>query len=264
MRKFSSVGAFLLVGGMVAGCDSLHARMLGQDGVNLYHQGKIAEAAKKFDEAGKLDPHIPTIQLNLGFANLALYQASPKSLEGKAAASKAIFAFERYLQLRPDEERARVFLIQTFVDTGRYEDAVTFFKPMVEANPPDGEALTTLGIIASKTGRYEDAKGWYEKRIAVEPDNAEARLALGVLLWDYLHTHAELTGEDRIALADVAINHLGEAIRVKPNAPNAYTYTNLVYRERAVGQTDEEKKQKDLEQATKFYNQAQQLQKGAK
>jgi tetratricopeptide (TPR) repeat protein len=263
MQKFLPFA--ILTGVLVGGCDSLHARMLAQDAVNLYHKGQLNEAAEKFEQAEKLDPYIPAIQLDLGFANLALYQNDPKGPKGTAAATKSIIAFEKFLQLRPDEERARVYLIQTFIDTGRYDDAVAYFKPAVERNPPDGEALSTLGIIASKSGKYEEAKGWYEKRIAVEPNNADARLALGVLIWDYLHAHSEdLKGPDRIALADVAIDHLGNAIKHKPNAPAAYTYTNLAYRERSMGEPDDDGKRKDLEQAQKFFKKAQDLSKGTK
>jgi len=256
---------FMLLPLATAGCDSLHARLLAQDGVNQYRRGQVAEAAAKFEQAAKLDPYIAPIQLDLGFANLALYQNAPKSEEGTAAATKAIVAFEKFLQLKPDEERARVYLIQTFVDTGRYDDAVAYFKPAVDKTPPEPEALGTLGIIASKTGRYDDAKSWYEKRIAVQPNNAEAHLALGVLMWDYLHNHVtEVVGPDRIAMCDIAIGHLGESIKIAPKAPAAYTYTNLVYRERALGQANDDGKRGDLEQASKFFKQADALQKGAK
>lgn len=259
MLKFLPA-AFLV---LVTGCDSLHARMLAQDGVTLYHKGQISDAAARFEEAGKLDPYIPTIQLNLGFAALALYQLSPKSPEGQQAADKALVAFQKYLQLRPDEERAKVFLLQTFIDTGRYDQAVAWFKPQIDKNDP--EAFGTLGVIAAKTGRYEDAKSWYEKRVAAEPTNADARLSLGVLIWDYLHAHvSDVTGTDRIALADAALAHLQESIKLKPKAPGAYTYANLVYRERALGQLDDEGKRKDLEEAQRLFKQAQELQKGAK
>lgn len=206
-------------------------------------------------QAEQIDSSIPPIELDCGFAHLAVYQQDPRSATGQQAATRAIAAFERYLSLRPDEERARVYLIQTFVDTGRYEDAVAFFRPQVEKQPPDPQALATLGIIANKTGRYDDARKWYEQRITVEPNNLEARLALGILMWDRLQSHAEIAGADRIKLADEAIAQLGKAIEINPKAPTAHVYTNLVYRERAAGEPDDDAKQKDLEQARKFYQQ---------
>lgn len=264
MRKTFPVVAILLAA-LASGCDSLHARMLAQEGVNLYHKGDVETAAKRFEEASKLDPFIPAIQLDYGFASLALYQNNPKSLIGQINATKSIQAFEKYLQLKPQEERARVFLIQTFVDTGRYDEAVAFFKPAVEKNPPDGEALSTLGIIASKTNRYDDARGWYLKRINLDGKNADARVSLGVLMWDYLHSHPdELTAPDRIELCDEALKYLKEAIDLNPKAPAAYTYTNLVYRERSMAASDDDGRRKDLELANKFFKQAMEIQKGTK
>lgn len=160
-NRFNSAPALLLAALLSSGCESLKARLLAQEGVNLYRHGRVAEAADRFQAAVALDPYIAAIQLNLGFANLALYQAEPLGEEGARRAQQAIFAFERYLQLRPGEERAHVYLLQTFVDTGRYEEAVAYFKPLVEKSPPDPEALATLGTIAAKTGRAEEASRWY-------------------------------------------------------------------------------------------------------
>jgi tetratricopeptide (TPR) repeat protein len=248
----------------LAGCDSLKARMAAQEAVRLYRKGAVAEAAAQFEAAEKLDPYIAAIQIDLGFANLALYQASPHTTEGLAAARKAITAFERYLALRPDEERAKSYLVQTFVDTGQYDEAVTYFKPAVERTPPSGEALATLGLIAAKTGRFEDARRWYERRIVAEPANADARLALGILIWDHLHAHPTLVGPERIQLADAALQPLDEAMRLKPLAPNAYTYANLVYRERALGQANDDGKRADLAQAEKLWKRAAEQQKAAR
>jgi tetratricopeptide (TPR) repeat protein len=251
MRKVSIF--FLLVAPLATSCASLRARLIAQQGIELYRKQEYAAAAAKFAEAEKFDSRIPAIELNLGFANLSWYRAAPKSTEGEQAAQNAIGAFQRYLQLRPNDERAKVFLVQTFVDTGKYEDAVGFFKSAVERDPPDPDALNTLGIIAAKTGRFEESMGWYEKRIAAQPENADARYSLGVLLWDWLHNHPEETGEKRMQLSKLGIEHLAQAIRISPNNPNPYVYTNLLYREKAVGETSEDEKRVDFEEANKFY-----------
>jgi tetratricopeptide (TPR) repeat protein len=235
------------------GCASLRARMIAQQGVDLYHKQDYAGAVAKFAEAAKYDPKIATIELNLGFANLSLYRMAPNSTEAAKAATNAIAAFERYLKLKPRDDRAKVFLVQTFVDTGKYDEAVDFFKPATESVPPDPGALNTLAIIAAKTGRFMEAKSWYEKRIAAEPESTEAHLALGVLLWNYLHDHAEETGEKRLELAKQALQTLAEAIKLSPQAPNAYTYTNLIYREKALGESNDDDKRVDFEEANRFY-----------
>ncbi len=244
------------------GCDTIRARSRAQDGVKLYREGKVLEAAAKFEEAQQLDPAIPTVWLNLGFANLAVYQAGPHGPDGQAAAGRAIAAFERYLSLRPNEERAKSYLVQTFVDTGRYDEAEKFFRPAVDQTPPDSQALATLGTIASKTGRFDDAARWYERRIQAEPDNGDARLALGVLLWDRLKTHQELAVPERVAMSQRALSSLKEARRLQPSSPNAFLYTNLVYRERANANLGEEPKRADLELANAYFRIANEMGRG--
>ena len=244
------------------GCDTIRARSRAQDGVKLYRDGQVVEAAAKFEEAQKLDPSIPTIWLNLGFASLAVYQAANHSVGGQVAAARAISAFEHYLELKPEEERAKSYLVQTFVDTGRYDDAEKFFRSAVEKTPPDSQALATLGTIASKVGRFDDAAKWYQRRIEAEPDNGDARLALAVLLWDRMKTHTEVAGAARVAMAGRALSALKEARRIQPNSPNAFLYTNLVYRERANTGLGDDAKRADLELANAYFRIANAMGKG--
>jgi tetratricopeptide (TPR) repeat protein len=245
----------MLLGSVVlaSGCDTLRARSTAQDGVKLYHEGDLAGAAAKFEAAQKLDPTVPVIWLNLGFADLAVFQANAKAIGGQLAAARAISALETYLKLKPNEERAQSYLIQTFVDTGRYDDAAKYFRPFVEKTPPDTKALGTLGMIASKVGRFEDAQSWYQKRIDADGENGEARLALGVLLWDRLRNHTEIIGKDRVEMANQALGILKEARRLQPNSPNPFLYTNLVYRERANTGLGDDAKNADLGMANAYF-----------
>ncbi len=262
MRKFSgNFVAVLLLAATTMGCDTLKARKVASDAAKLYKDGKVEEAISKYQEAAKLDPEIATVQLNLGFANLALYQNNPKGKEGDDAANNAVSAFEAYLKLKPNDERGRQFLVQTFVDTSRYDAAVAFYQPQVAKNDP--EAFNMLGMIASKTGNFAAAKDWDGKRVDADPGNPDPKVSLCVLIWDYLHNHAEVVGDPRKTLADEGIGYCKKAIEQAPKAPNAYTYTNLLYRERAAADVTDDEKRPDLEQANAYFKQAMQLLKEA-
>jgi tetratricopeptide (TPR) repeat protein len=263
MRNFSAnfVCALILVAA-ASGCDTLKARSVAKEAADLYHEGKLDEAIAKYEEAAKFDPNIATIQLNLGFANLAAYQQDPKGKNGDLAANRAVEAFESFLKLKPEDERGKQYLVQTFVDTARYDAAVQYFQPQVQKNDP--EALNTLGIIASKTGKFAEAKDWYTKRVAADPNNADAHVALGVLVWDFLHNHKEVVAQQRKDLADEGIKVLLDAIKLTPKAPNPYTYTNLLYRERSEADITDDEKRPDLEKANEYFKKAMELQKAAK
>ncbi|HXU70638.1 MAG TPA: tetratricopeptide repeat protein [Polyangia bacterium] len=262
MRKFSgNFVALLLVGACTMGCDTLKARQVASDAAKLYKEGKIEEAIAKYEEASKLDPNIATIQLNLGFANLAQYQNNPKGQSGDDAANKAVSAFEAFLKLKPGDERGTQYLVQTFVDTSRYDAAVQYYQPKIEKKDP--EVFNTLGIIASKTGKFAESKDWYTKRVEADPNNPDAKVSLCVVIWDYLHNHTEIVGDQRKQLADEGIGYCKKAIDQNPKAPNAYTYTNLLYRERSLADITDDEKRPDLEQANAYFKQAMQLLKEA-
>jgi tetratricopeptide (TPR) repeat protein len=262
MRKFSgNFVALLLVGACTMGCDTLKARQVASDAAKLYKDGKVEEAIAKYEEASKLDPNIATIQLNLGFANLAAYQNNPKGKEGDDAANKAVSAFEAYLKLKPGNERGTQYLVQTFVDTSRYDAAVEYYKPQIDKKDP--EVFNTLGIIASKTGKFAESKDWYSKRVEADPNNPDAKISLCVVIWDYLHNHTEIVADQRKQLSDEGIGYCKKAIEQAPKAANAYTYTNLLYRERSLADITDDEKRPDLEQANAYFKQAMQLLKEA-
>lgn len=262
MRKFpANVVALLLLAFSTFGCDSLRARMVAGDAAKLFHEGRIEDAITKYEQAAAYDPNIATIQLNLGFANLAMYQNDPKGAMGDAAANKAVTAFENYLKLKPNDERGRQYLVQTFVDTSRYDAAVAYYQPQVQKNDP--EAFNTLGLIASKTGNFAAAKDWYQKRVDADSKNPDPKVSLGVLIWDYLHNHSDVVGDQRKLLADEGIKLCTDAIEQAPKAPNAYVYTNLLYRERAAADLTDDEKRPDLEKANEYFKKAMALQKAA-
>lgn len=218
---------------VAASCDTLKARREASQAATLYKEGDIQAATARYTEAEKLDPGIATIHLNLGFGHLSLFQAAPKGPKAGEHAAAAVAEFRKYLEMKPDDPRGRNYLIQTFVDTKRYDDAVDFFKPEVEANPPSLEAIGVLGQIAAKVGRFDAALSWYQKRMDVAPKDPDGYTGMGVIVWDHLHNHAEVTGEQRRQFADRAITALKKAIEMHPGPPEPYTYVNLLYRERA-------------------------------
>lgn len=264
-RSSSKVRAFVVGIAALAtltGCDMLSARFVARDGVDLYHEGKFAQATDKFEEAIRKDPKLPVLRLNMGTSALAQFrQVGGKTPEGQKAANKAIEAYEGYLSQVPKDDRVKGALIQTFVETAKYDEAVKFFKPLTDKSPPDIEALTTLATIASKTSKPDEAASWFQKRVDAAPNKPDGYLAYGVFLWQELHDHADWPHDKRMPKALKALELLKKAIELQPNAPNGYSYSNLVHREIAQSDPSEENKKKNLEEANKFYKLAAERQK---
>jgi tetratricopeptide (TPR) repeat protein len=171
-------------------------------------------------------------------------------------AKDTIDAFNRYLKRRPQDEKTRQIMIQTLIDSGRYDDALAFFKAKLEQNPKDLEAIKALGVISSKANRFEDGLAWYERRAQITPTDPEAFYAIGTLCWERLYQRSDKVAEERIKLADRGIAALKRAIELRPKYVEAVTFANLLYRERALGQAVEEERAKDLDQARYFYQMA--------
>src|SRR5258708_7077882 len=88
------IGAVAVLG-LVSGCDTLSARFRAREGIDLYRQADYSGAAKKFEEAHRLDPALPVLLLNAGTSNLAVFRAvGRKTPEGQGAATRAISSYE--------------------------------------------------------------------------------------------------------------------------------------------------------------------------
>lgn len=264
-----------------AGCDTLRARARAQKGVEKYRDGDIKGAAELFRQAADIDPTVPPIMINRGFTHLQLYQQNPRSKEGAEAANLAIVSFKQYMNmpgLKPEQQqRARDYLLQTFVDARRYDEAVEYFKPQVERENPDLEALTILGNIAKSIGKTDASRMWLERRVKANPKDTDGYVALAIMNWDELCADSQcrtpleqrkgnlttLTPEQRFVKTNAGIDLLKKAIELSPQAPTPVIYANLLLRERSYAQPNDDLKRGDLEQATALMRLSMAIQKAA-
>jgi tetratricopeptide (TPR) repeat protein len=246
----------LVMVALLGGCDRLRARGAVREGTEAYRAGDYGRAAERFRAAVKLEPSLATAHYNLGLTALAAFSAAPRGAERDRAAAEAIAALQRYAGLRPADPRPRTMLLSLWVDSGRYDDALGYFRARLERNPRDAETVKLLGVISSKAGRFDDALGWYRRRAELSPREPEAHYAIGTLCWERLHDRADVADGERIAVADAGIAALERATELRADYAEAFTYLNLLFRERALGQTTDEAKKQDLDRALRHYQRA--------
>ncbi len=220
---------------LAAGCDDLSARKLIKEGNDDYRKGDFKAAVAKYDEALKLNPTLAKGWINRAYACQAQFTPGMKSPENDKAADCIIESLDKAFQLLPERKDLLNLKIQAWIDAGRYEVALAYFKGLVAKDPKDLETVKTLPGILLRAGKADEALEWYKKRCDLEPDNPEAYYAIGVFNWERLHDKAQITGEKRIKMADEAIAPLSKALQLNPKYIDAMTYINLVYRERALG-----------------------------
>ena len=231
------------------GCQKLKARMTMRAANNLYRAEKYSEAIQKYNEVIAIDPWWADAYRNAGLCYLTLYQ--PGSLHKKDIdySTQAIIKLRRYLQFVPEDEKTEDLLIDAYMKTARYEEAVNFYKEKLKKDPKNGKYLMAIGSIYAKANNFEEARKWLRARAEAEAKNAEAWYSLGVLCWERAFKNQELTVDERRELIDDGMQALKKAVQLRPDYFEAYSYINLLYRQKALTETEPEQSMKDIQEA---------------
>jgi len=139
--------------------------------------------------------------------------------------------------------------MDAYMKTARYEEAVNFYKEKLKKDPKNSKYLQTIGIIYAKANNFEEARKWFRARAEADSQNPEAWYSLGVLCWERAFKNQELTVDERRALIDDGMEALKKAVQYRPDYFEAYSYINLLYRQKALTETEPEQAQKDIQEA---------------
>jgi len=239
--------AGLIVSGV--GCQKLQARITMKSANDLYRAERYDEAIKKYEAVIALDPWWADAYRNAGLCYLALYQ--PGSLHQKDIdhSTQAIIKLRRFLQFVPNDERTEDLLMDTYMKTQRYEEAVAFYEAKLKSDPKNSKYLQTIGMIYAKASNFEEARKWFRARAEADAKNPEAWYSLGVLCWERAFRNQELIIEERRSLIDEGMESLQKAVQLRPDYFEAYSYINLLFRQKALTETDPEQAMRDMQQA---------------
>jgi tetratricopeptide (TPR) repeat protein len=103
-------------------------------------------------------------------------QQAPPALDEKRAAELKAAA-----ESAPTDATARVRLGDLYFDSGRFEDAVKWYKDALAINPRDVNASTDLGIAYYYMNQPDRALEQFDKSLAVEPTHSKTLLNIGIV-----------------------------------------------------------------------------------
>jgi tetratricopeptide (TPR) repeat protein len=205
-------------------------------GVKEFTNQNYATAAQFFEKAVELDPDFPDDVPRVYLATAYMLQYIPGSMDPKSeqAASNAIEEFSKVVER--SEKKG---------------------KPNVNA---------MLAIASLSYQMNNEATTDEEKK-----NVAEAHYRIAVLDYDTVNEKTGLTGENVEFLEDEekakleedideGLEHLDKAIEIRPDYFDAMMYQNLLWREKAKLETDEDLKKELSHQADLVYNKSIQLQ----
>jgi tetratricopeptide (TPR) repeat protein len=208
-----------------------------------------------FKEAVKYDPTLLNARLYLATAYAQQYVPGGDSADNVQIAQQAIAAFEDVLKM----------------DNGQ--------------TPASTTALASIAQMYYQMKKFDEAKEYNQRRIKLEPNNPEPYYWIGVLDWAVCFPRAQTIrkengldmakdpahpndlpvipeklrkplAEQNGPLVEEGLNALNKAIELKPNDADSMVYLNLMYRQKAEIDTDNETRAADLKQAEEWVDKA--------
>lgn len=262
--------ALLLAVAGGGGCAQLRGRKKIQEGNAAYKDGDFAQAVRRFNEAAAYVPEMPLLWLNRGYACRELIVPGARADVNRQAALCALDSFKKLRELDPSDPRGDRLYVQTLLDVGEYKTIERTFGLRHERDPNDLDVVLVLEQVYQKTGRWREALTFYRKAAALRPNDAEAQYAVGTYIWQILQARGggpafaefdprphpeqaasppahprppvgpeDIVGPERLALAEEGIRHLGRAVELRPHYPDALTYMGLLYRQQSFALFDD-------------------------
>jgi tetratricopeptide (TPR) repeat protein len=241
----------------LVGCSELRARHLGREGNQHFRDGDYAAAVQAYSASEQLHP-LPVVAFNKGLACRQLMLPGAKSAENDRSVECALAAFTQLKKLDPKDVRAEQLYQQTLFDADRFEALAARYQARLQVAPNDPVAINALIQVYSRWDRWDDALHWTLERARREPNNTESHYAVGVFIYNRLFARgggteqssfdprpgpkpkappvsapSDITGAQRVALAEQGIAELQKALELRPNYADAMTYLGLLYRQKS-------------------------------
>ncbi len=240
-KKLSiSLVALLVLPALAAlsGCSKLEARVELKKGNELYRNESYTEALQQFEKGLKLDPGATFAWRSVGLTALALFRPGDDSAKNVQYGKTATDAFEKYLQDYPNDKKVRDYLLSTYVNAKRYNEAIDYIDRRAQQAPEEMPDAAKLKVnILTQSGKLEDAWKLVQQQ-PPSPAKAEALYTIGSTAWSKSYNDASIDHDTREHLVDVGLQALDQALKIKPEYFEAMVYNNLLYREKAKMETD--------------------------
>ncbi len=163
------------------------------EGNQFLAQGNYAEAARRFEQAVRLEPGDEGVHYNLAIALAKLGQTE----EAKKHYTEA-------LQIFPDHEDAHNNLGNLLMLKNKLTEATDHFREAVRLMPDNASFHNNLGTALGLQGKTAEARGEFAEAVKLKTNYVEARVNLA---------NACLAAGE----VEEAVAQLNEALRLKPD-----------------------------------------------
>jgi tetratricopeptide (TPR) repeat protein len=229
-------------------------------GNEMYHDEAYREALAQYQKGLKLDPSATFAWRSVGLSALALYRPGDNSRANREMGELATQAFEKYLEDYPDDQKVRDYLISTYVNTKKYDQALAYLEKQSKANPEDANLLASQVRLLIESGRVPRAAEVARNMPNGQP-KAEALYSIGVSTWDKSFHGADLPMEERQRFVDLGLASMDQALKINSEYFEALVYYNLLFREKAKMELDGTKRLEYIAKADEYVAKAKAVRK---
>jgi tetratricopeptide (TPR) repeat protein len=222
----------------MAGCGKIQARAELKKGNSYYQQEQYTKALDYYKKGLNLDPDATFAWRSVGLSALALYRPGDNDPKNQQYASTAIDAFEKFLADNPDDSKIEDYLMATYVNAEKYNEALAFIDRRIKERPDEAGKLGQARInILTKADRLDEA--FKQVNLLQGEDKAKTLYSIGVTAWDKVyHDPGKLDFDGKSKLIALGLNALQQALAIDPNYVDAMIYNGLLYREKSKIDTD--------------------------
>jgi len=224
---------------MAAGCTKLQARDQLNKGVQSYKNARYEEAISHFKRAVELDSKLLNARLYLATAYAQQYIPGADTEDNNRMANSAIEEYKNVLQADPSNVGSVKGIAYLYLQMKKFDQAKEYYKKAAQIDPKDPETYYSVAVI-----------DWTE---AYQP-RMEERAKLGLKPTDPLKDKkvCEALKAKSEASVEDGISMLNQALQLRPDYDDAMAYMNLLYRERADYNCNNEQSTEDLKTADQW------------
>ena len=217
------------------GCDKLKARDQLNKGVKAYKDNHYEEAINHFQSAVQLDPSLINARMYLATAFVSQYIPGVDSPDNLRTAQQAIDEYTKVIDMNPSRDQkvnSAKGIAYLYLNEKKWDDAKKYYRMASELDPNDPEPYYSVGVIdwtACYQPRMEE-----RAKLGMKPDEH-----LSAKNKDQKKACEELKTQNGPAIQE-GIDSLNKAIQLRPDYDDAMAYMNLMYRERADVECDDD------------------------
>jgi tetratricopeptide (TPR) repeat protein len=214
-------------------------------GVQAYKQARYESAIQHFREAARLSPEFVLAHLYEATALLQQYIPGVDTPENLKFADQAIECYKQVLVLAPQNMGAVKGLAYINLNLKKFEEAKSYYRQASQIDPSDPESFYSIGV-ADWTQSYKRRMDERSKR-GLQTNEASSTT----------RPFCPKLRTDNLPLIEEGIQVLKKAIELRPQYDDAMVYLNLLFRERAeIECNDEAERSNDESQAEEWVNRA--------